>query len=99
MQQWMSNLVTGYLEPWLLWIAQPSSGPAIAGFIFSFGLIIVLITVCSAFYDVSLIWHARREIGVDVSEKQFALQYNLIDQNLSGDDGAFFFKNLINNIK
>ena len=30
-----------------------------------------------------MIWHARREIGVDVSEKQFALQYNLIDQNLS----------------
>ena len=71
----------GLIVPLLEWIREDSVGPALAGLIVIAGLIIISIALFTTVSDYRLINRARQVVG-QREEREFAENYNLIDQGL-----------------
>lgn len=77
----LGTIFEGLIRPLLLWMREDSVGPALAGLIVIAGLIIVLIALYTTVSDYRLINRARQVVG-QREEREFAENYNLIDQGL-----------------
>jgi len=79
----LGQFSSGFIQPLLLWMRIETVGPALAGLITICGILVLISLAAGFVLDSSLLQKALKTIG-DRNEREFAKEFNVINQDLAG---------------